>query len=92
MKFKSVMISIEQNTESENGKKLWKMEVTFPPLQCIAESTTIVIERFAIVKVALMRKEKTNKLMARLLPPIPTISFSNNAGSSLECNSDTDSS
>lgn len=80
-----------QNGESENGKKMWKMEVTFPPLRYSTESTTVVVERFAIVKVALMRKEKTNKLEARLVPPIPTIYFTNNGGSSLtyESNSDT---
>lgn len=87
VKWKSVMLSSEQNSESENGKKLWKMEVTIPFLQCSKESPTIVIERFAIVNVALMRKGKTNKLEARLLPPIPTLTFSNNGGSSLESES-----
>lgn len=59
------------------------MEVSFPPLQCTTESITIIIERFTIVKVALSRKEKTNKLEARLVAPIPTISFSSNGESSL---------
>lgn len=50
----------------------------FPPLQRNSESITIVIERFAIVKVALTRREKSNKLEARLVAPIPTILFRNN--------------
>lgn len=97
IKWKSVIIpklnNEEESGESENGKKMWKIEVTFPPLHSTTEPITLVIERFALVKVALMRKEKTNKLEARLVPPIPTISFSNNGGSTYlyDSASDTDS-
>lgn len=78
----------DSNDTENNGKKMWKLEVTFPPLQYTAESTTIIIERFTIVKVALTRKMKTNKLEARLVAPIPTISFSNNGESNFIYNSD----
>lgn len=83
VKWKAVSIPISNEAGSESGgKKLWKIEVSFPPLQCTTQSITTIIERFAIVNVALTRKEKTNKLEARLVAPIPTISFSNNGDSS----------
>lgn len=84
VKWKAVSVPIS-NGGSESGgggKKLWRIEVSFPPLQCTTQSITTIIERFAIVNVALSRKEKTNKLEARIVAPIPTISFSSNGDSS----------
>lgn len=59
----------------EPERKYWRLEVTFPQNKQFPCASRLIIERFTILKVALMRKEKSNKLDARLERPLPSLSF-----------------
>lgn len=81
---------IEDETEEELAKKLFKIEAVFPSNKSFKDPATITIERFAIITVSLTRKVKSNKLDAKLVRPIPTLSFERNNSVVIESSTEGD--
>lgn len=73
-----VQVDLKDETKKDDDKierKIWKIEVVFPEDEHCPFPVTFVIERFAIVNVELTRKDKTNKLDAKLLRPLQSFVF-----------------